>query len=55
MAIYDVLMESMNPCGGAANSEKKFIEVETDDPVAYVKENAQWDITDVTETVKRAA
>ncbi|MDD7388736.1 MAG: hypothetical protein PUG60_03580 [Lachnospiraceae bacterium] len=49
MAIYDVLVESINPCGGDRHSEKKFIEVETDDPVAYVKENGQWDIIDVTE------
>ncbi|MDO5410026.1 MAG: hypothetical protein Q4F21_06165 [Lachnospiraceae bacterium] len=51
MAIYDVLVESINPCGGAAHSEKKFIEVETDDPTAYVRENGQWDIIDSTETV----
>lgn len=49
MAIYDLLVESINPCGGDRHSEKKFIEVETDDPVAYVKENGQWDIIDVTE------
>jgi hypothetical protein len=49
MAIYDVLVETINPCGGERHSEKKFIEVETDDPVAYVKENAQWEIIDVTE------
>lgn len=28
MAIYDVLVETSNPCGGAKHSEKKFIEVE---------------------------
>ena len=50
MAIYDVLVESINPCGGDRHSDKKFMEVETDDPVAYVKENGQWDIIDVTET-----
>lgn len=49
MAIYDVMVESINPCGGVRHSEKKFIEVETDDPVAYVKENGQWGIIDVTE------
>lgn len=49
MAIYDVLMESINPCGGDRHSQKKFMEIETDDPVAYVKENGQWDIIDVTE------
>lgn len=50
MAIYDVLVETSNPCGGAKHSEKKFIEVETEDPIAYVKENAQWPILDSTET-----
>lgn len=50
MAIYDVLIETINPCGGSKHSEKKFIEVETDDPVAYVKANGQWDIIDTTET-----
>lgn len=51
MAIYDVLVESINPCGGERHSQKKFMEVETDDPVAYVKENGQWDIIDVTENL----
>ncbi len=50
MAIYDVLVESINPCGGEKHSQKEFIEVETDDPVAYVKEHAQFDIIDVTKT-----
>ena len=49
MAIYDVLVESINPCGGDKHSTKEFIEVETDDPVTYVKENGQWEILETNE------
>ncbi|KIR03048.1 hypothetical protein P261_01863 [Lachnospiraceae bacterium TWA4] len=49
MAIYDVLIEDVNPCGGDRHAKKRFVEVETDDPVAYAKENSQWKLLDVSE------
>ncbi len=34
---YDVLIENINPCGGEKHAIRTFQEVETDDPVEWVK------------------
>ena len=34
---YDVLIENINPCGGEKHDIRTFQEVETDDPVEWVK------------------
>lgn len=47
MTEYEVLMESINPCGGDRHSIKDIFEVETDDPEAYVRENGQFPITEI--------
>ena len=44
---YEVLVEEINPCGGAKHSVKSFLEVETDDPEGYVRANARFPILDV--------
>lgn len=44
---YEVLVEEINPCGGAQHSVKSFMDVETDDPEGYVRENARFPIMDV--------
>ena len=49
MKEYEVLIETINPCGGAKHSQKTFIEVETDSPEAYVKANSPYPILDQTE------
>ena len=43
MKEYELVIESYNPCGGTAYAQKKFMEIETDDPVAYVKDYAKVD------------
>ena len=45
MTEYEVLIEDINPCGGENHARKSFIEVETDDPIAWVRENGQHPIT----------
>ena len=35
---YEVLIETINPCGGEAHANKEFREIETDSPEAYVRE-----------------
>ena len=37
---YEVLIETINPCGGERFSQKEFLEVETDSPEAYVRKEA---------------
>lgn len=46
MTEYEVLRQDINPCGGARNAITKLFDVETDDPVAYVRENGPFPITD---------
>ena len=39
---YEVLIETINPCGGEAHSKKEFLEVEAASPEAYVAQNAHF-------------
>ena len=41
---YEVLIEDINPCGGAAYAKKEIIEVEADSPESYVRENGRFPI-----------
>lgn len=50
MTEYEVLVENINPCGGAKHCIKEFMDVETDDPVAWVKENGRFPIRDTVTT-----
>lgn len=46
MAEYEVLVETINPCGGQKRAKKEFIEVEAESPEVYVVENAQYPVMD---------
>ena len=37
MQEYEVLIETINPCGGEAHSKKEFLDVEAESPEAYVR------------------
>lgn len=49
MKEYELCIETMNPCGGKEYAQREFRDVETDDPVAYVKANAPLPILEVAE------
>ena len=49
MKEYELCIETMNPCGGKEYAQRQFLDVETDDPVAYVKTNAPLPILDISE------
>ena len=46
MKNYAVLAESINPCGGEKHAIRTFQEVETDDPVEWVKKSAKFPVID---------
>ena len=46
MLEYEVLVETINPCGGGRHAKKEFIDVETDNPAAWVEQNGRWPIID---------
>ena len=41
MKEYELIIESYNPCGGREHGKKELMEIETDDPVTFVKNHAQ--------------
>ena len=49
MKEYELCIETMNPCGGSEYAQREFRDVETDDPVAYVKANAPLPILETSE------
>ena len=46
MKEYEVTIESMNPCGGEQFAQREIREIETNDPIAWVK--AQTNINELT-------
>ena len=49
MKEYEILVETMNPCGGASHAKKEFIEAEAESPESYVREHGKYPIL---ETIK---
>lgn len=43
---YEVLIETINPCGGEAHANKEFQEIEADSPEAWVAENGRYPVMD---------
>lgn len=43
---YEVLIETINPCGGEAHSKKEFVEVTAESPEAYVAAEGRYPVLD---------
>ena len=43
---YEVLIETINPCGGEAHSKKEFKDIASESPEAYVRAEGRWPILD---------
>ena len=48
MKEYEVATEYINPCGGNEYAIRDILEVETDDPVEYVRKEGRFPIMEVT-------
>ena len=44
MKEYEVLIETINPCGGEGHAKKEIIETECESPEAYVQANAPYPV-----------
>lgn len=44
--IYELLTESVTPCGGEQHAIREFSEVETDDPAVWVRKHLRFPILD---------
>ena len=47
---YEILIETINPCGGEAHAKKEILEAEAESPEAYVKAKAPYPIIDRVQT-----
>lgn len=47
---YEILIETINPCGGAAHAKREIIEAEAESPEAYVKSKAPYPVIDRVQT-----
>ena len=43
---YEVLIETINPCGGEAHSNKEFKEIEAESTEAWLRENGRYPVLD---------
>ena len=43
---YEVLIETINPCGGEAHANREFKEIEAASPEAYVRETGRYPVLD---------
>lgn len=43
---YEVLIETINPCGDEAHANKEFEEIEAVSPEAWVSENGRYPVLD---------
>ena len=50
MTEYEVLVETINPCGGASHAKRNIIEVSAASPEEYVRSNGRFPIIDRSET-----
>lgn len=47
MTEYEVCTEYINPCGGSEYAIREIFEVETDDPVEYVRNEGRFPIKEI--------
>ena len=46
MKEYEIIIETINPCGGECHSQQEIIEAEIESPEAYVKQNGRFPVID---------
>lgn len=50
MKKYEILIETINPCGGEAHAKREIIEAEAESPEAYVKAKMRYPVIDHVQT-----
>lgn len=50
MAEYEIIVESMTPCGGSKYANRTIIEEEAESPEAYVEQHKRFPIRDISRT-----
>ena len=44
MKEYEILVETINPCGEATHAKKEFIEAEAESPESYLQEHGRFPV-----------
>ena len=44
MTEYEILIETINPCGGSKYAKKEFVEAEAESPDAYVAQHGKYPV-----------
>ena len=47
---YEILIETINPCGGEAHAKREILEAEVESPEAYVKTKSPYPVIDRVQT-----
>ena len=47
MPEYELIIEDMNPCGGAAHARRELLEVKAESPEAYVRAHGRMPIRSI--------
>ena len=50
MPEYEIIIESMTPCGGSKYANRTIIEAEAESPEAYVEQHRRFPIRDISKT-----
>ena len=50
MAEYEIIVESMTPCGGSKYANRTIIEAEAESPEVYVEQHKRFPIRDISRT-----
>lgn len=50
MKEYEILVETINPCGGEGHAKREILEAECESPEDYVRENASYPVMDTVKT-----
>jgi len=49
MNTYELVIETINPCGGAKHAIREILEIDAVSPEAYVKENGRFPVMEIIE------
>ena len=49
MNSYELVIETINPCGGSKHAIREILEVDAESPEAYVEENKRFPVMDILE------
>lgn len=52
MTEYEILMETINPCGGEHYAIREIVEAEAESPESYIARNGRFPIMDIGKNLK---